>query len=182
MSSGLLAMKKCFKCGLEKPINLYPASKSAKSGIAGTCRQCRSLADKLRIEKDRDRHKARWSAYYAKNAERICARVSKYAADNPEKEREKVARKYASKLQRTIALQQKDRDAIKHIYSFAQWVSKKTGTLHHVDHIVPLKGASISGLHVPWNLRVIPASQNVRKSNKVLEELASPAFLGRKTQ
>lgn len=71
------------------------------------------------------------------------------------------------------------------VYDEADWISRETGELHRVDHIVPLNGEDVCGLHVPWNLQILPEVVNVAKSNKysqadclaylVLDEIPFPA-------
>lgn len=54
---------------------------------------------------------------------------------------------------------------MKCIYQMSVRLSKCTGIKHHVDHVHPLNGTRSCGLHVPWNLRAIPARLNLKKKN-----------------
>lgn len=64
-------------------------------------------------------------------------------------------------------LTQEHKTQIKQFYLDAMLVSKTTGIPYAVDHIIPLRGKLVSGLHVPWNLAVITREENSKKSNKI---------------
>lgn len=55
---------------------------------------------------------------------------------------------------------------IREIYDLAAIRTKQTGFAWHVDHIIPLQGKLVSGLHIPENMQVIPAIVNIKKKNK----------------
>ena len=72
------------------------------------------------------------------------------------------------KIQRTPAwLTADDLWLIEQFYETAAARTKATGVQWHVDHRLPLRGKTVSGLHVPYNLQVILGSENSSKGNRV---------------
>ena len=77
----------------------------------------------------------------------------------------KSTRRRAAKLQQQPAWA--DQSAIDFVYFSAQVIKNAFGGVApHVDHIVPLQGKDVRGLHVAENLQLLSAKANMQKSNK----------------
>lgn len=116
---------------------------------------------------NRDRVAASRQRWYEKNKEKAFEQARKYAKENPEWKAAHCAKRRSRKLRACPPwLTPEQFDEIELFYKQAKTLFKETGLPHHVDHIVPLQGKLVSGLHVPWNLQVITASANSKKSNR----------------
>ena len=127
-------------------------------------------ARKARLENP-DRQRAAEEVYRARGPrENVKGYDSSWHSRNPEKAAAKEARRRASKLRATPSwLTPKQEDEIEALYSESRRLTLATGIPHHVDHIHPLQGEVSCGLHVPWNLQVLTASENCSKSNSLVE-------------
>lgn len=121
------------------------------------------------------------ASYLSRAEVQLAARVRtrKWAAANPERKRQmdadfkqrngalitsyKARYRAARKKATPPWLTKDDLSKIRQVYAEAKRLSVETGVPHEVDHIVPLAGRVVSGLHVPWNLRAIPKIENNRR-------------------
>ena len=114
-------------------------------------------ADKLRVAKRNHREK---------NKDSIRVYLKNWRINNRGKVNALERRRLAAKIQRTPAWH--NMEAIEGFYRLAQELTRKTGVIHHVDHIVPLRGRLVCGLHVETNLQVITQTENCRKNNRFM--------------
>lgn len=104
--------------------------------------------------------------YCENNREKANKYAREWQAQHPEQALERNTRRRFSLLNQTPAwLTKEDIAEMVAIYAKARKISKETGIKHHVDHIIPLRGKMACGFHVPWNLQIIPCSENSRKYN-----------------
>lgn len=180
----LQTLKQCTKCKKELSRSLFNKSLGRSDGFISVCVYCTMESQKKsypsNIEANRQKAKKymqenpeiyRKAAlkYYHSNREECLLRNKQWASDNPGKIRAKDGKRRAAELA-SVPLWA-DLDAIKQIYKRAVDLTGETGIKYHVDHIVPLQGKLVSGLHVENNLRVITATENMSKSNKFIEDL-----------
>ena len=124
-------------------------------------------AEKYR-EENRDVLAEKAREYYHANKDKCNLRLNEYRKNNPEKFTALNAKRRAIKLKATPEWLTKEHlEEIEELFLCARIFKLYTGQEYHVDHIVPLQGKNVCGLHVPWNLQVIPAKENLSKSNKI---------------
>ena len=181
--------KVCCKCKISKPHSEFSKvsnpAKGDRFGLKSKCKKCRAAQNNEYNRKNLDKTLENRRKWYQQNREYACFRAKvwrdtnkewhaannkDWKARNPAKNTANAARYKARKLKATpVWLDAIQIAQIEEFYDIAACKTVQTGIAHHVDHIIPLNGGIVSGLHVPWNLQVLTAFENVSKKNKILE-------------
>lgn len=183
--------KRCCVHKVFEPVASFGSDKSRADGLQPSCRI--GLAQKRDVAYERAYRKQHAKRFAMLNAEwfkknipggrteydraRRQANLTKFRERERELRRADPGAHVAKVRKRQLAEQQAmpswaDELAIKRIYQECAEASARTGVKHHVDHIIPVQGQNVCGLHVHWNLRIIPAAANLRKSNRLLDVAA----------
>lgn len=168
-------MKKCTKCFVDKEPLMFHKKAGTKDGLFQWCIECHRVVTKTRYAERREdksfaeHERVRIQQWVASNSEKHRESSRLYAKNNPAKVAAKVKFSRLEKTKRTpVWLTVDDKWLMEQAYELAAIRTKIFGFQWHVDHIIPLNGKNVSGLHVPANLQVIPAKVNQRKSNSYI--------------
>ena len=115
---------------------------------------------------NRDKIAKNTAKYRSSNREKVRSYNRQWIRDNPDKANAATAARRARIKGATPPWA--DLSAIKAFYRHAARLTRITGDFYEVDHIVPIAGRNVCGLHVHWNLRVVKRSVNRQKSNRLL--------------
>jgi len=162
-----MQIKTCTKCNLQKSVQNFYKAKQGRFGVKAVCKSCVAASDKVRKSLNKDQQKLYYKVWCQENPDKKQAATKSWIQDNYDKVLSYNALRRASKKQATLPGYLKE---IEEIYWLARDLRTITGENYHVDHIVPLKGKEVCGLHVPWNLQVLPADINLAKGNKILQK------------
>ena len=192
MSNADVITKFCNKCKTSKEFHFFSKNPKGKYGLSSCCKACYKVyyeskkdqidaASKIRSAdwriKNKEKHRSYSIGYYKKHTEKIKIKSALYQpiwrSKNPGKALSLVRKYQTSKIK--ACLPWVDVKEIEKIYEQAAKI-RKEGFDVHVDHVVPLRGKSVCGLHVPWNLRIISAKDNMKKNAKMPESCDFLAF------
>jgi hypothetical protein len=164
-----MILRKCKECGVEAHTEVelegfVKTPNKMKHGRLNKCKPCGSKASVEWAESNKEKvntYNKRWAQ---NNRDKTRAKSLKWSANNRSSCNARGAKRRAQQLNATPVWA--DLEAIKSWYSLAKMFDKTFKEKHHVDHIVPLQGKNICGLHVEYNLQVLTAVENIKKSNK----------------
>jgi hypothetical protein len=158
-------MKYCPRCSLTLSYDNFHKNKSRKDGVQSFCKPCFKQTQKVYVESNQEKVLGRLKNFRDKNKDYF----SNWAKLNRSKRNQQQAEREHKKRNATPSwLTVEQRKLMENVYWLARDLTVTSGEAYHVDHIVPIKGKLVCGLHVPWNLQILPSDLNLSKGNKFL--------------
>jgi|DEB0MinimDraft_6_1074348.scaffolds.fasta_scaffold142836_2 hypothetical protein len=162
--------KTCRTCKEDKLHSEFHKDRSQEDELKIHCKPCwKAIVTKRRSTPEGKAATKRYNASkYDKESNTL--RVRKWREANRGSKNKADSRYRAAMSNATLDLDEFNEFLMEEIYQHRVDLEEATGVKHHVDHIVPLRGRDVCGLHVPWNLQVITATENMSKGNRMEDE------------
>ena len=155
-------MKTCATCKESLPPECFHKKSDSADGLHPHCKPCRSSQEAARYQEKKDQRLVEMREYYKANKNKWPAYVTRWNKAHKGVMAANTAAYRARKKQATI----KNDPAIDYFYHAADVIGAVYGRKPDVDHIVPLNGKLVCGLHAANNLQLLSHSQNCSKGAK----------------
>jgi hypothetical protein len=165
-------MKTCIRCNQEKDISLFHTHKGMKSGYLNKCKQCVVEYVALWRDKNPEVRKKEYEKNRIKEGRKTRKEYLEEKTKNA-KGKKVTALEHAHKRRiqkERYDLTELDGFVFEEAVRLKELRKKATGFDWHIDHIVPLNYKHACGLHNAFNLQVVPAVWNLKKSNKNMNQ------------
>ena len=158
--------KVCPKCFKELSLGSFYKDKT-RGNVRPVCKSCTSQAGKTWRASNKEQKSLKDREYRKSHAEEIKNFQKAYYQKNKSRYLANFFKRKAAKLQAIPSwLSTVQLEEIDYLYKLREEVNSLSDYEYEVDHIVPLQGKNVCGLHVPWNLQLLPKEVNRAKSNK----------------
>ena len=157
--------KTCSCCQISKPSGCFNKDSRRKDKLHPYCKDClkakRKASDysKRYYQENKEKSRERLRKWQQANRDKTRGWCKDYYQENRQKEIARSIHKRQVRFGRSISLTPKQEQEIKDFYWLAKDLTAVSGETYHVDHIVPLQGDNVCGLHVPWNLQILRRHQ-----------------------
>lgn len=159
-------MKICSKCHIEKPFSQFHKRNTRPCGYVSHCIECKAIARKNHYSLNQDKELVMNRKWKEENYESILEYAKNYKTEHREHFTMLENIRRSKQVSSSILNGDEWNDFVnEEIYELRKIRSDETKIEWHVDHIVPLQGKNVSGLHVWYNLQLLPAKMNLQKSN-----------------
>jgi hypothetical protein len=167
-----MKVKVCRLCQKEKVVSEFGNHRNTRDKLKHECRVCLSEVSKLRkreryLTEPEYRKRCSEISIRSQQTEQGRKKRSEWSAANKHRGRSwSMARKESVRQATPSWLSEVQKDEINQMHWLARDLEIISGGTYQVDHSVPLRGKNVCGLHVPWNLQILPSDINLSKGNR----------------
>jgi hypothetical protein len=164
----MTGIRACTACRTFKPFSEFYPHKQTRDGLTTKCKTCDLAANRRWRTENKEKRNSQLKRWKQENRHKQREYSRRWKDQNKARDRA-YGKTYEARKSQACPPWGNSKDFYLELaahYEHAAWLSRVTGGEFHVDHIIPIHSDFVCGLHVPWNLQVLEACDNMAKGSR----------------